>query len=102
MNLHGLLLLVNIFLLLLAFGFSIYGFYVTGLSQLRLLAHIDHEKKGFLFYFLLINPNNVILFPSRLDKIGLQYRAKLLKGLRYMFIGGACLLISYCIGVGWK
>ena len=96
------LIIINLVLVVGAFGFSIYGLYVAGLSQLRLLAHIKDEPKDFLHYFLLFNPNNVLLFPSRLDEQGLQYRAKFLRGLRYMFIGAFCGLISYWIGAGWE
>lgn len=94
--------------LLFVFGFClcIYSIYISRLSGLRLLAHIKFEKKGLLYYLLMINVNNVIFFPSMLDEEGLALRARFIKGLRYGFGGGACLAISYLIsiisGVGWK
>lgn len=75
------------------------------MSGIRLLTHINIEKKGVLYYLLMLNPNNVIFFPSSLDDVGLALRAKLIKGIKYGFVGGGFLMISYVTslftGIGW-
>ena len=97
--------LLDIALLLLAFGFSIFGMYVMGLSQFRLFKsarNIEYEKVGFQRYLFLISPAAIIFFPTKLDETGRHDRVRFFRGLRFMFIGGMCLLVSYWIGVGWQ
>lgn len=98
-------LFVIVALFVIGFVYFLIGSWSVSINAIRMWGHVKHSDKSISDVFILLNPNNAILFPSKLDDLGLEYRKKIIKGLKYLGFSIAsliaCFAISKLVGVSW-